>query len=457
MQSLVQSAIDAANSGDNNKALELCKQALAANPNDVDAWLVVAAVVDQPERKRQCLNRVLALDPTNQIARDELLDMDRLTMGDASLSAPETAADTPQDSTPPHTTYPTSPSAFEVGHASELEYPSSFSSIDPGGTSTFESALPPQSPEPVASPIPEKAIHQASSKARAEKPLVFKYPLYCSVFFYSIVIIAGCGGLYVMTKNWQGGLILLVPALLLAITATGLWTKVEVSKGGIRVVGILNSPGTRWSDIQSIKKSGWWEENLQLLKSNGKVINIPAQISDYRHLVEILQEKRPDLFGIVSAGPSSAFSGTKTFKKGFAKQYGLPLFYIPLLLIAMWIAISSPGYRVRALTIAAGGAVVTVLITVASLVQVGMVRLEPNKLTIGTAFEEKIFSARQIRDIKMQTVRERYGTLVGMVKVITVQGRIYSLNGFPEDNEIIHGFLRNWWNTYKDKQPEGNP
>src|SRR5512134_1145965 len=85
MQPLVQSAIDAANRGENNKALELCKQALAANPNDVDAWLVVAAVVEQPERKRQCLNRVLSLDPTNEIARDELLEMDRAALGAAPV------------------------------------------------------------------------------------------------------------------------------------------------------------------------------------------------------------------------------------------------------------------------------------------------------------------------------------------------------------------------------------
>src|SRR5512138_3193485 len=109
MQPLVQSAIDAANQGDNNKALELCKQALAANPNDVDAWLVVAAVVDQPERKRLCLNRVLALDPTNQIARDELLDMDRAAMGGAPLSAPEPAADIRQN--PPPQVEPTYPPA----------------------------------------------------------------------------------------------------------------------------------------------------------------------------------------------------------------------------------------------------------------------------------------------------------------------------------------------------------
>ena len=72
MHQFVQSALEAANQGDKNKAIDFIKQVLAANPNDVDAWLVLAAVVDDPERKRQCLKRVLTLDPTNQIAREEI-------------------------------------------------------------------------------------------------------------------------------------------------------------------------------------------------------------------------------------------------------------------------------------------------------------------------------------------------------------------------------------------------
>src|SRR5512147_765637 len=118
MQPLVQSAIDAANRGENNKALEFCKQALAANPNDVDAWLVVAAVVDQPERKRQCLNRVLSIDPTNSIARDELLDMDRAAMGGAPPAVPLQAQPT-YPPAPVSSSYPTSASAFESESVSQ--------------------------------------------------------------------------------------------------------------------------------------------------------------------------------------------------------------------------------------------------------------------------------------------------------------------------------------------------
>ena len=40
MHQFVQSALEAANQGDKNKAIDFIKQVLAANPNDVDAWLV---------------------------------------------------------------------------------------------------------------------------------------------------------------------------------------------------------------------------------------------------------------------------------------------------------------------------------------------------------------------------------------------------------------------------------
>src|SRR5512138_1426703 len=134
MQPLVQSAIDAANQGDNQKALELCKQALTAAPNDIDAWLVLAAVIEQPERKRQCLNRVLTLDPTNQIARDELLEMDRAAMGGAPVPAPN---------------YPTSPPAFQSEPAAPSSYQYSPAPDYLTSASTFEAAPAPPVPAPV--------------------------------------------------------------------------------------------------------------------------------------------------------------------------------------------------------------------------------------------------------------------------------------------------------------------
>jgi Flp pilus assembly protein TadD len=77
MDPLVQSAREAFHQGDKSKARDLLKQALGTNPNDIEVWLLLANVVDEPQRKRQCLNRVLSLEATNKTAREMLLEMDR--------------------------------------------------------------------------------------------------------------------------------------------------------------------------------------------------------------------------------------------------------------------------------------------------------------------------------------------------------------------------------------------
>src|SRR5688500_18338935 len=107
MHPVIQSAINAAKQGDKSQAVEYIKQVLTANPKDVDAWLVLAAVVDEPERKRQCLNRVLSLDPTNRVARESLLEMDHAAMKGMPPFTPEPASiSTPKPlATPSRSTY----------------------------------------------------------------------------------------------------------------------------------------------------------------------------------------------------------------------------------------------------------------------------------------------------------------------------------------------------------------
>jgi hypothetical protein len=77
--------------------------------------------------------------------------------------------------------------------------------------------------------------------------------------------------------------------------------------------------------------------------------------------------------------------------------------------------------------------------------------VEPNKLTIETFFEQKELSARQVKEIKMQAVRGRYGRVTNFVYIIPIEGKKYPLSGFSEGEEMIYGYLMNWWNTYKDR------
>ncbi len=58
--------------GDTQRAYELFSRAIEMDPANVEAWLGKGLMAEQPTEKRICLQRVLALDPANEIARDEL-------------------------------------------------------------------------------------------------------------------------------------------------------------------------------------------------------------------------------------------------------------------------------------------------------------------------------------------------------------------------------------------------
>jgi hypothetical protein len=91
------------------------------------------------------------------------------------------------------------------------------------------------------------------------------------------------------------------------------------------------------------------------------------------------------------------------------------------------------------------------LIMILPFFQVNAVRLEPNKLTVETFFEEKGFTADQIKEIKMQSIRGRRGRVTNIVNIIPAKGKNYPMGGFSDGDEIIYGTLMNWWNTYKNK------
>ena len=82
--------------------------------------------------------------------------------------------------------------------------------------------------------------------------------------------------------------------------------------------------------------------------------------------------------------------------------------------------------------------------------QVSTVKVEPNKLTIETFFEQKEFAGRQIKEIEMKSVQGRYGRVTNVIHITPVEGRVYPLGGFSDGDEIIYGILMDWWNTYRN-------
>lgn len=73
---LIKDARAAVVAGDREEATRLCRQAVEIQPNDKDAWLLLASLVDDPVEKRQIVERVLTMDPFNQEAKAALARLD---------------------------------------------------------------------------------------------------------------------------------------------------------------------------------------------------------------------------------------------------------------------------------------------------------------------------------------------------------------------------------------------
>lgn len=416
MQDLIQSAGEAASQGDKSKALELLKQALSTNPNDIDALLAFAALVDEPTRKRQIVNRILSLDAVNRQARDMLLEMDR-----AELHSYRT----------------------QVAGA-------------------------PAVAQPAPSSTPQASSPQKPAGEPASKPLVFRYSTGWLMALYLFTTVFCCLGLLAASRSVSSAIPSLGLAFLFGLSAVSVSSKVEVTEAGIKASSWLGGSEIRWNEIARLNSNGW-RRSLELISDQGKTVKVSTQVKGYGVIVELLRQKRPDLFGQAVSAPAPqsvfpaqvevspstagqamtapAFTETHTFQKGFLKQYGLLFVLVPLFLLFVWLSFASAETR-TAFLVTAGACVLLMLIP---FFQVNGIKVEPNKLTIQSFFEEKELSAAQVKEIKMQAVRGRYGRVTNFVNIIPVEGKKYALVGFAEGEEILYGFLMNWWNTYQHR------
>ncbi len=94
-QQLVQQARRAIQTGDNEKGQRLLAQVLQANPQDETAWLWMAVAIESPQKRRECLQRVLSINPDHALARQALASTDaRETV---KREAPPSPASAPTD------------------------------------------------------------------------------------------------------------------------------------------------------------------------------------------------------------------------------------------------------------------------------------------------------------------------------------------------------------------------
>jgi DNA-directed RNA polymerase subunit RPC12/RpoP len=84
---LVAKGIAAAQAERKEEAEEWLRQAIALDPDNERAWLWLSAVVEGIERQRECLQRVLKINPSNSFARTGLAFLSHLREGYEYLAA----------------------------------------------------------------------------------------------------------------------------------------------------------------------------------------------------------------------------------------------------------------------------------------------------------------------------------------------------------------------------------
>ena len=468
MHPLVQSAIQAAQNGDKNGARKLLLQVLTSNPSDTEAMLVLAGISDQPDQKRQILNRVLMLEPQNQRARVEKLKLDHMAMGtprsDMSFAAQlyRLSAMAANDVTPrvfqpqASVSAPAWPQAHNPSANKSITQPVNVKNTFTKWNWVEES--------PTVKP---RVAVELDHSFITEKPLVFKYPLFLRILPYVLAALFGCAGLWVASQSILNSLPFLGLAALMGLTAMAFSPMVEVSDAGLRASGIFSSAEIGWDEIDELKAVPA-KRRLELTKKTSGVVNVSTQVSGYARIVELIRQRRPDLFGaatapralgnpfssILPSAPSSAyvdsshtdsFHETRTFRKSFFRQYGILFIAMPLFFFAIWTTMTQPQNGLGAFIAAA----ICGIMSIRPLFQVSSIKVEPEKLTIESTFEEKVLSARQIKEIKVRSVRGHNGRVNHYVNIIS-RSRNYRLHGFSDGDETLYSTLLNWWDSYRD-------
>jgi len=94
LQALLRTAIEAARSGDRAKAREILRRLVSRDPDNELAWLWLASVATSEDERRQCLRRVLVINPHNERARQALAQLDRATQ-EPAVAVPVSGASQP--------------------------------------------------------------------------------------------------------------------------------------------------------------------------------------------------------------------------------------------------------------------------------------------------------------------------------------------------------------------------
>lgn len=139
MSEALERGIAAAQAGRKQEAIAALRDAIVQDPRNVDAWLWIARLLDQPQRRRECLERVLQLQPGHAEAQAMLTALDR----------PASAAPQPPTSERPRT----GPLTWKTGQLPPL--PQQPSSEDQAWMERLGLVPPSAPPPPIVQPQPK--------------------------------------------------------------------------------------------------------------------------------------------------------------------------------------------------------------------------------------------------------------------------------------------------------------
>ncbi|MFZ2097969.1 MAG: tetratricopeptide repeat protein [Anaerolineales bacterium] len=104
MSDLLIQAMTAKQRGDIDLAKQLLSQAIVKNPHDEESWMLMADLMDDVKLRRNCLERVLAINPNNEAANLAMTKLNTSPLGPVVRGEREKPIDTPKfEKTPPFT------------------------------------------------------------------------------------------------------------------------------------------------------------------------------------------------------------------------------------------------------------------------------------------------------------------------------------------------------------------
>lgn len=294
-----------------------------------------------------------------------------------------------------------------------------------------------RSPAEVSGNLIPKMSAPASTPSLSDqlaKPLVSRYSIIHQILIYPFVLFSILL-MFQALGEWDVFIVFAGFFLLLLIPVWFVSAVVEVSNSGIKLRRLLGMycREFEWKEINRIEPA-IMGVGMKLTTVEGISVTISSQMHGYSTIVEILRRMRPDLFDT---------AGVKIFRKGFFAKYGLFFFLIAATPLALGAVLAPPFLP---------GIVLAVLIFFfwrSALHAVHLAKVEENRLSIQSFRKNQELTGQQIKNISMMSLRNRRGVAKHFICIELHEGDEYRLSGFPEGNEIMYGFLRNWWDAYQ--------